>query len=238
MKQKNVNNNEAYFDPDFVKQIYELIANFFVPLQFAENKNDEKEEEKKEIYSPSFKNERKTTETKNSELFYRQNGWICANCHNENFNLKHCLLCSISRIDAIVLKIRNWDTLKNITDENENNAVDQDEKNDEIDALIAQAIQSDVFDLRCTNQNNNQQCQAFKRLAKYLIIHKRARKGTDDIIKFINNEIYIEIFVECASNLQRITENDLKLIKKMIDDNRDDFGNINTFINMKSKQFG
>eukprot|EP01084_Bolivina_argentea_P025061 46636_1 len=231
---KQKNNNDAYLTDDFVKVIYEKIANCFV-----------------------WKNE-------NSVSLVRKDDWVCYNCGNKNFrmligstirtNLSACLLCGISYINSLILALRGHDTfiMVNQVQHDTSNEAKYSHKTDEIDEMIETVIQTNKIDLLCLNKNNNKECESMVRLCKHLIIYKRwiqsiyhsggnsdnINKTTQvDITKFIDDDTFKEVLIESAKGIKKITQDDLNLLIKMVDDNVDNV-NVNKFVSMKMEDFG
>eukprot|EP01084_Bolivina_argentea_P071286 129629_1 len=123
---------------------------------------------------------------------------------------------------------------------------------DDIDLMIEDAMKSDSFVLSCPNRTDNVCCPCMIRLVKYLIIYKRwlhtvykKTKGNDgiektiqiDISKNVNNEIYKQSLISCATSMTKIKENDMNLLIKMFDNNVAGIGHVTTFLKMKRKTF-
>eukprot|EP01084_Bolivina_argentea_P218987 371504_1 len=221
--QYEVQNNEN----DFIKEIYEIIGSCFT------------------FPNVSIKQE--------------WNQWICQNCSNHNFNryigsklcydLSICSLCGIQQIDSVVIKLKNYDTFTMVNDDNIN---DNDEKKrDDIDDLIQTALNNEPLDLSCPNQSDHSTCPSLIRLAKRLIEYKRwlsivyhNAKGnaceivTDhDIEKVIDNDTYKDIFIKCAENINKVTDDQLQLIKAMIQNNTENIAICQVFMNFKRAAF-
>eukprot|EP01084_Bolivina_argentea_P276244 471332_1 len=170
-------------------------------------------------------------------------------------NLKNCNLCGVSHIDSIVLKIRNHDTfimvnMETVADDDERNDEErEDEKMDGIDTVIKKVIEFNKIDLFCWNRNDSKSCPSILRLARNLIIYKQwlseiNNKSGDivntievDIHKFIDDKTFKNIFIQSAESVPRITQNNMKSLMKMLDDNVDDIANIETFLKTNRKTF-
>eukprot|EP01083_Nonionella_stella_P012180 34559_1 len=182
--------------------------------------------------------------------------WVCYNCGNYNLNqyingamnedLHACVLCGITQIDSIVLKIRNHDSfvmVNHIDDE------DDDAQRDDIDEAIRNAVKANNIDLMCWDRNDGKECPSMKNLAKHLIIYKRwlntiskrkdARNVHEtadvDIVKFMTNETFqfSRVFMEIG-NLLKMKDNELQLLLQMCDDLDLD---VNGFLQMPRKAF-
>eukprot|EP01084_Bolivina_argentea_P290161 498352_1 len=143
--------NAAYLGTDFVHQLYELIANFFIVKDHNLFKNTD-------IFSLGRKE------------------WTCCNCGNRKHakyvngsldtDMSFCDLCGIKQIDSIKLQLRNYDTflmVKNIDTESDDDK--DDDAKDDIDLLIKNATQTQRLSLYCSDQNDKHNC-ASMRLAK------------------------------------------------------------------------
>eukprot|EP01084_Bolivina_argentea_P265252 449530_1 len=224
-------NEENNFETDFVKRVYEAIAECFVLKYDLENIN--------------------------SSLI-RGIDWICCNCGCNNFSslisshvntdLSTCSLCGIAQKDAIILKLRNYDTFTMVNDKQHDNDTEEIKYEDDIDELIHQAIDSKKIDLLCLNKNNNEPCESMLRLAKQLIKYKRwlhtiSGKKSDninitvqvDISKYIDNNTFVDLILKSAKNIKQITETDLQQLMKIFDNN--DTMNIQIFTDMHRKTF-
>eukprot|EP01084_Bolivina_argentea_P130100 229697_1 len=220
--------NSNNFTDKLVKQIYSTIAKFFVC-------ND-----------------------RIDEISLRD--WSCNNCGNYNFSqyingkmnhkLSICTLCGISRIDSIVLKIRNHDTFIMVNDVNESqgNNTQDNEQHDDIEKLIQDVINSHKIDLFCLNRNDEKPCSSILRLGKELIKYKRWLQaiGNNDIhntvqadIKtFVDNHKFKDIFIQAANSIAKITQPQMNLLMKMLDDdNINNRFDIETFLKSNRKTF-
>eukprot|EP01084_Bolivina_argentea_P276242 471328_1 len=110
--------------------------------------------------------------------------WTCSNCANYNFvkciagamkyDISICISCGISRIQSIILKLRNHDTftMVQINDSQSNKDTNSDTKDDSKQDVIKQAIKQDIFDIICPNKHTNEQCESMIRLCNILIQYK------------------------------------------------------------------
>eukprot|EP01084_Bolivina_argentea_P302072 521342_1 len=222
-------------DTDFVKKVYELIAECFAINNVSSDETDISLDKQKQ--------------------------WICQNCSNFNFNkyigsklsseISDCSLCGIRQTDSIILKLRNYDTFSMVKSIRFNDEIKQEK--DEIDLLIEDATQhgSLRFDLQCPNRNDNKQCPSLFRLAKQLITYKRwintvynkignkievEKTIPINIERFVTNDVYQKIFIESARNIKKINEKNINLLTKLIDNN-DNVANIDHFLSIGRKTF-
>eukprot|EP01084_Bolivina_argentea_P218982 371489_1 len=227
------NKNDAYFKDDFVKRIYEAVANIFV--------------------LPTLNDDNITLHSKQE--------WICLNCSNRNFvkfiggklscDILFCSLCGLQQAESIMLKLKNCDTFIMVNNIDAKHVVI--DNNDDVDDLIATALQHQPLDISCLNRNDNIACPSLMRLAKHLIKYKRwltvvyERKENNDIYidttthvdigKYTDNNTYKTAFIECATNIKKITDDQLQTINQMFDNNTEGIVNIEWFLNSKRVLF-
>eukprot|EP01083_Nonionella_stella_P069118 184085_1 len=188
--------------------------------------------------------------------------WTCNNCGNYNLSqyidgtmnedLSICMLCGISQIDSIVLKIRNHDSFVMV-----NNVDIYDDKDgierDDIDELISDTVKSQKVDLMCPNRNDDEPCPCILRLSKQLIVYKRWLTALSnrnnhshsihktvqvDIGGFIDNDTFRNTLMSVAHSLKRrIKEPQMQSLTKMFDDNVQNMAGIKEFVGMTRKQF-
>eukprot|EP01084_Bolivina_argentea_P252925 424714_1 len=115
--------------------------------------------------------------------------WTCYNCSNNNFPkyiagkvninyLSTCSLCGITQQESIIAQLKNHDTYTMVNNVQIDDDVENDEKGDNIDIMIQNAIngtsnEHGSFDIKCLNGTSNEPCSSMIRLAKYLIAYKR-----------------------------------------------------------------
>ena len=113
-----------------------------------------------------------------------------------------------------------------------------------------------VFDLSCPNRNDHVRCPSIWRLCRSLIRYKRwiqtvcdKNDKYEDITEtikidpkeFITDEVYKRIFIESAKSLthKKFKEEHREQILKMLQENEDRIGEIETFVSkMDKKRFG
>eukprot|EP01084_Bolivina_argentea_P050092 92104_1 len=227
--------DEAYYKDDFVNQIYHLVAECFIL-------SNDNELDKDKLYLND------------------QNQWTCQNCRNFNFfryigkkmnyDLFTCSLCGIRQKDAIILKLKNYDTfamVNNIENECKSNKA----ACNDIDNLIREVIQKKSFDLRCPNRNDAEECPSFIQLSKHLILYKKWIKIVSkndknngiqktieiDVIKYIDNVTYKTIFINLVQNNERINEAQEQNIVAMLNNGEASISNIATFVKIGKKRF-
>eukprot|EP01084_Bolivina_argentea_P262863 444710_1 len=239
--QKN-NKNEERFQDNFVKCIYDAIAQCF-------------------IYNTNI--------SLKKILLDRRYDWKCNNCGNENFyktinnkqlsdDLKRCSLCGIKQKDSIILKLKNNDTFLMVKDSNQHTEVvnaDAGNGMDVVDIVLNLSFNNVLsfnsdhkFDLSCLGQNNTKPCQSIIRLARKLVEHKKwvdvMFKRIDDaqnidntiqidIVKYINNDQFKKIFIECAKNINKIDSTQIDLLKKCLEN----ISNVEEFLKLNRKVF-
>eukprot|EP01084_Bolivina_argentea_P226287 382247_1 len=194
----------------------------------------------------------------------KQYPWMCNNCGNHNFNnyisrhmnhdLSQCILCGITQIDSVILKLKNHNTfimVNNVADTKQAHNTNVD---DEIDALIKQGINSfESIDLSCpsVNKNDGKICPSILQLAKYLIrynrwiktIYSKTDNNNDintvevDIQSFINDDLYQQMLKESAKSITKIKEDNIVLLETILKNNIDGIANVETFLKRGRKQF-
>eukprot|EP01083_Nonionella_stella_P073619 199220_1 len=174
--------------------------------------------------------------------------WTCNNCGNCNFpnvinnkmriTITICTLCGMSQREQIMSKIRG----RTISDHQKNNDLHFEKTPDDIDLDIQTAIHHGAFYLSCPNQNNNRHCESILRLTKTLIQYKRhlyringIYKGnntnkTVHIGKYVDDNAFKSVITQCIQSIEIMTGNELKLIIKIIENNRNNTADIGTFL--------
>eukprot|EP01084_Bolivina_argentea_P152844 266535_1 len=191
----------------------------------------------------------------------KQYDWTCNYCGNYNYccyisnkkeyNLSKCILCGITQIESVILKLKNHDTFIMIHNQHDDDNMDNESKKniemDEIDKLIQSAQKSDLFDISCPNKNNKEPCTAILRLSKYLIRYNRWIKTVYsnnkdnientvdvDIATYITDDIYKKTLMECAALNPRINADEQQLLPEIL---KEGIANIATFLSLTRKQF-
>eukprot|EP01084_Bolivina_argentea_P201696 344729_1 len=198
----------AYFEDNFIKTIYEAVADCFI-----------------------FHN--KAKKQQNVSLDQPQD-WTCHNCGNYNFNycvggqtntdLSCCSLCGMQQIDSIILNLKNQDTFLMVNDTNDNSDMTESEqKEDAIDSMIYSVIKEHNFKLACPNKNHNKPCESILHLARNLVIHNKGNAKMIklirlDFIKSIDNEVFTKLFKESAKSIHRINKKQLTDITNILKD--------------------
>eukprot|EP01083_Nonionella_stella_P285217 970867_1 len=242
---------DAYPDDDLVRRVYECVADCFI-LKYTAPKTNEEDEDESDDDMDEF-----------SIPLDKQTPWICANCSNFNFHktvggviqsdLTVCSLCGIHQRDAIILKLRNYDTYIMVSTRTQKKDEQEDESAyDAIDSLINTASDHPSYNLHCPNRNDNRPCPAMLTLARNLIIYKRwiqtvfkKTNGKDDIDKtiridiptYIDDKQYKIVFMESAKNNRLLASADLELITQLLNSNADDIGSCATFAGWKRLAF-
>eukprot|EP01084_Bolivina_argentea_P094408 169716_1 len=188
---------------DFVKQMYESIAQGFVfQIHTRRRRND------LSLY-----------------ILDQHQDWVCNNCGNYNFhyyidgdintNLENCKLCGITRVESNVAALKNSDTYVMVHDAHG--------KQDETNLSIQDVPAADQFNLTCPNRNDNKPCQSILKLAKQLIFYKHwinfidKNKSDDwsidstvdvDVQKYVNSEMFRDIFIDSAAQIPRSSKNE------------------------------
>eukprot|EP01083_Nonionella_stella_P084969 235298_1 len=186
--------------------------------------------------------------------------WVCNNCGNCNVNsyvnssfttnVPVCILCGMSQIDQIILKLRHHECYTMVNDVNITHcAIDSKEsKSDDesIDKLIEEAINNDgLFNLLCPNKHHKHPCVSTLRLANKLIQYKRwlhtiyKEKGSDcigetvkvDIAKIMDPNIFKNTFMQCIKDIESITDDNLRSITQLMQRNIQNIFDINMFVN-------
>eukprot|EP01084_Bolivina_argentea_P066653 121522_1 len=229
--------DEADGDDDFVRKIYDAIAECFTIN-----------------YTIEFGRDKLSLD--------KHDDWVCSNCGNYNFHnyvsgemccdLSVCRLCGVTKRNSIVIKIRSNASYFMVDHVTSNS--DQDMKNnqpDEIDLLMKEVQQKKGICLVCPNRSDNKACPSILRLAKHLIYYKKwinnvyKKTGKDNIDntvqiyvdKFKNDDLYKKIFIQSAKSIQKINENQIQMLTKMIDENVNNIGNVQTFLGLKRPEF-
>eukprot|EP01083_Nonionella_stella_P126689 383554_1 len=183
--------------------------------------------------------------------------WVCNNCGNCNVNsyvnssfttnVPVCILCGMSQIDQIILKLRHHECYTMVNDVNITHcAIDSKEsKSDDesIDKLIEEAITNDgAFNLFCPNQNHKDPCVSILRLSNRLIQYKRwlhtidKKKGSDcigetvkvNIANITDPDIFRNTFMQSIKDIETITDTDMQSITELIQRNMKNIFDINT----------
>eukprot|EP01084_Bolivina_argentea_P020913 38846_1 len=235
-----IEKNTNEYDNNFVTNIYEFISECFI---FNDNSIDN-----------------------DYDLISSQRQhWICNNCSNFNFHifvasnmkrdLSSCTLCGIKQRDSIILKLRDIDTY--ITTTHAVNTVektvdDTGIKEDEFDMLLKQIQFQKSVNILCPNRMDNEPCPSIMRLARQLLnynkwiatVHK-VTNGKDNIDntvninieEIINDKMYKIIFQKSAEVIDKITADNEKSLKQMLDNDNDGISNLATFLSLNRKQF-
>eukprot|EP01084_Bolivina_argentea_P034118 63138_1 len=181
--------------------------------------------------------------------------WVCSKCGNYNFcqhindkmnhNLEVCQLCGLTQLDSIILKIRGDDTFTSSIESAPSSITDMSISKD-----VQQVAKG--FYLKCLNRTGNEACSSILRLAQFLIEYKEwienlvknKNAKTDisnttqlDIEKVIGDDVYKSIFLETAKSMDRISDNDVKSLKQMLNDHVDNINELKTFLQMNKKEF-
>eukprot|EP01084_Bolivina_argentea_P170668 295741_1 len=200
---KVTNKNDAYFDDDFEKQIYEIIAEFFSSDGHTLKKKGKK---------------------RNEIILDRGKEWICSNCSNYNFcyyidskmsmDLSVCKLCGIPQKESILVALKNYDNFVMANDNDFEKTKQQ--KHNIMNPVIDEALGQELFVLSCPNRSHNMECPSFRRLAQTLIEHNKwlhnvynQTGGNDNIdqtvqveaAKYIDNKKFREIFIESCRSI-------------------------------------
>eukprot|EP01084_Bolivina_argentea_P251527 421873_1 len=224
---KKYEKHKAYFGEDFVKCIYDAIAECFtIKSQFP------------------AANEWICINCGNANFNKYINSKLCT-------NLSTCSLCGITQVDCVSLNIKHFDTYLMVNEIDENDQTEDDTK-DDIDKLIDGLLKNDPFELFCLHRNDKEMCPSIRRLAKQLIRYKRwlftiykKTKGNDDIertveidiAKHVNDQIYKTIFIQTAKHFQKISKTDLQSLTKTFEDNAENIQNVKTILEMKRLNF-
>eukprot|EP01084_Bolivina_argentea_P258121 435025_1 len=162
--------------------------------------------------------------------------WICNYCGNRNYNfyvnnklntdLSTCFLCGIQQIESIKLRLRNRETFV-MTKKVRTIYIAADSN---VEQLIKTILDCNIFDLCCPERNDNERCPSMLRLVKQLLYFKKwnsLNTKNDDVYKmlltnvdkYICDEAFNILFIECAKSIDRINETQLGLLKNMVDIN-------------------
>eukprot|EP01083_Nonionella_stella_P174023 602122_1 len=238
---------DAYKEDDLVRRVYECIADCFI-LKYDDTAAEQDEDHDVDEFSIRLD---------------KQTPWICGNCSNFNFHkciggtiqsdVSICSLCGIHQRDAIILKLKNYDTYIMVSARKQQQYEEDDEETyGAIDSLIKTASDHPSYSLQCPNRNDDTPCPSMITLARNLIIYKRwidtvykktnGKDGIDktihiDIAKYINDKQYQVVFMECAKSNRLLTASDLELITQLLADNADDIGVCATFVGWKRLTF-
>eukprot|EP01084_Bolivina_argentea_P214974 364928_1 len=186
---------------------------------------------------------------------------ICILC---GIKRKESIILNIKNYDTFLMANPQWMRTINNDKKNELNEIESTfdekeekidennkEKKDEIDNIIQSALKSEKFNLTCPNRNDTQICPSILKLAKQMlqykkwldIIYKKTKDGSIDettqvnIEKTISNDTYKYIFFECAKSIPKITENNMKLLENIFNDNAQNVAQIKQFLQMGKKTF-
>eukprot|EP01084_Bolivina_argentea_P021449 39855_1 len=233
--------NIAVVDDDFVKKIYDAIAECFM---LKESSNDGRSNL---LISNTINNTDEASQLNNLD---KECDWVCYNCANHNFsqyiggkmhtNLSLCKLCGVSQKDSVIIALRNYDsyTMVSNTDKGEGDEKEENMAKDKVDLLLQEILDCNSFELCCSNRMDKQACPSILRLAKRLINYKKwinivysnmdkanpknVNKTVEINVKeYIDADKFKEIFVGVAMTIKQITKNkdNIQKIETMLNNN-------------------
>eukprot|EP01084_Bolivina_argentea_P124591 220769_1 len=193
-KKENLYNEDTYSDEDFVKQIYDFVAECFI----YRYENDSLM--RKEIWTC----------------------YNCGNVNfnsvinkEEHKYPKVCILCGLAHADSIALELRGQNTFLKFKVPVEHKTYE-----DDVDKNIDFAIKARNIDLTCPNRNDNKQCAQILDVARTLIKYQRwLQKISDNDRRYeMTFTVKLDVIIELGLDIDKVVSDYQHIINYHIND--------------------